>query len=62
MKKLTLIIGIILILVIVGGGIYLNTLEENPIKKLELNNIFQEEEEQEPQGIVIKEVVRGDNE
>ena len=59
MNKL-ITIGIIL-LVVLGGGIYLGiTNKINPIEKL--NEIFQEEEKQEePKGITIKEIVSGDN-
>jgi len=61
MKKLTLIIGTILILFIIGGGIYLGITSDkvNPIEKL--GKIFQEEEQEKPKGITIKEVISGDN-
>ncbi len=59
MKKLTLIIGTILILIVVGGGIYLGvTLEVETIKE-KLG--FDEIEEKKPQGVTIKEIVSGDN-
>ncbi len=55
MKKITLTIAIIL-LVIIGGGIYLGITDKiNPIEKL--YEIFQEEEK-EPDGIIIREVVK----
>ena len=59
MNKPILTIAIIL-LVIVGGGIYLNTLDKEEIKG-KLDNIFQKEEPEEPQGVTIKEIVSGDN-
>jgi len=62
MKKL-IIIGIILILIIAGGSIYLNSNKENSIEKLDSIkklSIEKDETQKESQGIVIKEI-SGDN-
>ena len=58
MKKLTLTIAIIL-LVIIGGGIYLGVTSEEETIREKLG--FSEPEEEKPQGVTIKEIVNGDS-